>query len=392
VSIKLQAYKEIRLVPVRFERAKSGNPDESLPEIDDRGHNFKVPAVDGAAESKEIRGPVIGLRKRQRIKLRLIRECIDLSAPLYLTSSDEQTVKLVNPAAGKKMASGQKTVVEFEGGDFAGAAPQNARIQVRFGSKDGPILYELTAYVFTPLPVFLQPHIVTVHNSAGSGGTAPPIDLQKVMEQVKSLWAPCGIQFAVQNTLSWSVNLPTANFVRFADVNAVLAANWRANTINIYIVRELEDALGYGFSKSAHAGFGINKPSVFAGQRSGTVKRATGDVYWWANDLAHELGHFFTLWHPTDGTAPPAAWVRYETWSMRFLMHNYNYTGRAGPPGNAAHWPAFNDFGYGKHSSGNPYRSGLIPLKNVRSGAGAGRDAQCSTARNHIRQGPANLY
>lgn len=76
---------------------------------------------------------------------------------------------------------------------------------------------------------------------------------------------------------------------------------------------------------------------------------------------------------------------------MHFLMHNYNYTGRSGPPGDPADWPTFNDFGYGKHSSGNPFRAGLIPLKNVRTGAGAGLDAQCSTARNHIKD-PTNLY
>lgn len=392
MSQKLQIYKEIRIVPVRFERATTGAPDESCPEIDDRGHNFKVPATGGLAESKEIRGPVVGLRKRQQIKLKLIRECIDTSAPLFLTSSDETVIKVVDPAPDTQLAAGQKTTVKLEGGDFAGAAPKSAKVEVRYETKDGPVIYELTVYVFTPLPVFLQPHIVTVHDATGAGGIQPNIDINRVITQVRALWAPCGVQFAVQPTRSWSVNLPTANQMRFQDVNTVLAANWRANTINIYIVREIVNALGYGFSKSAHAGFGISKPSVFAGERSGTAVRALGDVYWWANDLAHELGHFFTLWHPTDGSPPSGPWVRYETWSMRFLMHNYNYTGRGNIPGDPAHWPAYNDFGYGKHSSGNPYRAGLIPLKNVRTGAGAGRDGQATTARNHISRGPANLY
>jgi hypothetical protein len=392
MAISLPTYKEIRVVPIRFQRARTGNPDEAYPDLDDRGHNFKVPAVSGLAESKEIRGPVVGVRKRQKIKLRMVRECIDPSAPLYLTSSDEDTIKILDPAPGKKISTGKQTTVELQGGDFSQAKPKSADVQVRYKSQSGPILHELKAYVFTPLPVFLQPHIVTINDSSGSGGVQPNINIATVMAQVKALWAPCGVSFAVQATKSWAVNLPTANKMRFADVNTVLAANWSNNTINIYVVKEIDNALGYGFSKSAHAGFGINKPSVFAGERTGAAARGLGDTYWWANDFAHELGHFFTLWHPTDGTPASGPWVRRETWSMRFLMHNYNYTGRPGPPGDPADWPTFNDFGYGTHSSGRPYRAGLIPMKNVRTGAGAGRDAQCSTVRNHIGTGPANLY
>lgn len=392
MAVTMGVYKELRFVPVRFERAKTGNPDEAFPDIDDRGHNSKIPAVDGVAESKEIRGSAVSLRKRQKIKLRLIRECIDTSSPLYLTSSDETAIKILDPEPGKELPKRKKTTVKLYGGDFSQAKPKSAKIEVRYLNKDGPIIYELTAYVFTPLPVFLQPHIVTINSSAGTGGSQPRINFEQVMKQVKALWSPCGVSLIVQHTKNWSVNLPTANKMRFADVNTVLAAKWQNNAINIYIVREIDGALGYGFSKAAHAGFGINKPSVFAGEREGTARRRIGDTYWWANDLAHELGHFFTLWHPTDGSPPGGPWERLETWSMRFLMHNYNYTGRSNPPGAPEDWPTFNDFGYGKHSSGNPYRAGLIPLKNVRTGAGAGRDAQCSTARNHIRQGPSNLY
>jgi hypothetical protein len=395
VAIKLQVYKEYRIVPLRFERAKTGAPDETFPDIDDRGHNFKVPTVDGLAESKEIRGPVVGLRKRQKIKLNLIRESIDLNAPLFLTSSDETAIKIVDPAPGKKLHGVKQTTIEMEGSDFAQAAPKSAQIQVRYQSKDGPIIYELTAYVFTPLPVFLQPHIVTINNNAGTGGVSPSINMDKVMAQVKGLWACCGVNFVVQPTKSWSVNLPTANLMRRGgggDDRNELLKEWQPNSINIYIVREIQGALGQGISKSTYVGSGLIHPCVFAGERTGAVVRGSGDTYWWANDLAHELGHFFTLWHPTDGSPASGPWVRFETWSMRFLMHNYNYTGRSGPPGDPADWTTFNDFGYGKHSSGNPYRAGMVPLKNVRTGASAGRDAQCSTTRNHILLGPVNLY
>jgi hypothetical protein len=389
VPMKLEVYKEFRIVPVRFERGTIGDPDILYPDIDDRGHNFKIPACnDGIAESSEIRGPVVGVVKKRKIKVKLIREQIDPAAPLYITSSDENVVKVVTPSANSKLANGKSTLIELVGGNFVEETTKSARIEVRFESSTGPIVYEMNVYVSHPLTVKLQPYLVTLNGNTGSGGTKPSIDMNSVMKMVKALWAPCGIEFDIHPTKSFAVSMPTANIMRFTDVNTVLAAQWKAKAINIYIVKEIDGALGLGISKAVHAGFGINKPCVFAGMQSGGVARGHGDNYWWANDLAHELGHFFTLWHPSD--SPNA--IRYETWSMRFLMHNYNYTGRAGPPGASSDWPTFNNFDYGKHSSGNPFRAGLISLKNVRTGTSAGRDAQWSTSRNHILSGSANLY
>jgi hypothetical protein len=65
MAIKLAGMKELRIVPIRFERAKTGAPDMAFPDIDDRGYNAKVPEVNGLAESTEVRGPVMGLTKKQ---------------------------------------------------------------------------------------------------------------------------------------------------------------------------------------------------------------------------------------------------------------------------------------------------------------------------------------
>ena len=64
---------------------------------------------------------------------------------------------------------------------------------------------------------------------------------------------------------------------------------------------------------------------------------------------------------------------------MRFLMHNWNQTRRQKgiPP-----WTDHQDFGYGANN-----RGALIPFKEVRSSAGAGRDAQCSHVRNYFDKG-----
>jgi hypothetical protein len=191
------------------------------------------------------------------------------------------------------------------------------------------------------------------------------------------------------------MKLSTANKLAWSEINKVYAESWKANTINVYIVQELESALGYGFSKDSFAGLKLangppavmmSHPAVFMGMNSGSSHRSS-DTYWCANDLAHELGHFFTLWHPTDGSTHWSHWRRNETWSMRFLMHNHNKTQRENPPQGGANWASFNDFGYGAN-----YRAGLISMKNIRTTASAGRDGQCSVIRNHIAQGPSVLY
>lgn len=388
MAVKLEVYKDHRIVPIRFERAKHGDPDINFPDIDDRGHAAVVPEVNGLAASDPVRGPVIGMIKDQAIKIRMVRELIDKSAPLHITSSDTDVVTVVSPAAGKPAAKSKNVKIELKGGHFAGATPKSAKIEVRFNSATGPILHELTVYVFNRLPVIITPHVVTINGPTGTGGSAPSVNVGQVMDMVKAIWACCGVTYVVQPTRSWAISLPTANQMRGlddaarADINGIIGTNWQANSVNVYFVKQISDACGYGFSKATHAGWGVNHPSVFLGERCGGTARST---YWWANDFAHELGHFFTLSHPSDGPpATRATWCRFETWCMRFLMHNNNKTFRPPDPP-PQFWDGYNDFGYGDN-----FRGAMIPFKNVRTGAGAGRDAHCSTARNHIAGG--NLY
>jgi len=388
VAIKLQAKTEARIVPIRFERAVTGAPDAANPDIDDRGNVHTVPAMNSLAASDPIRGAIVGITKDQEITVKMVREDIDNNADLYVTSSDEQAVKIITPADGDKCSTGKDCKIKLKGGHFGGSTPKSAKVEIRFGAKDGPIIAQLSTYTFNRLLVFIQPHVVTVDDPSGSGGVAPTMNVTDVMTQVEALWASSGVKFITKPAQSFNIKLATANKMLWGEVNDVYAKKWVANTINVYIMQEIDGALGYGLSKDAHAGFGMTHPGVFMGMKSGAIDRST-ETYWCANDLAHELGHFFTLWHPTDGSG--SGWQRYETWSMRFLMHNYNYTGRAGAPQGVTEWPKFNDFGYGSYGTA-PYRAGLVSIKNVRTGASAGRDGQCSTVRNYIAQGPSALY
>jgi hypothetical protein len=403
MAIKLQAKKELRIVPVRFERAITGSPDPKYPDIDDRGHTHIVPAVNGLPASDPIRGAVLGLTKDQDVTIKMVREDIDEKAPLFVTSSDEDAIKIISPADGETCGNGKDCEIQLKGGHFAASTPKSAKVEIRYGAKDGPIVATLTTYTFNRLLVFVQPHIVTINDPSGASGIAPGLDFSEVMKQVKALWACCGINILVKPTQSFDINLSNANKLTdhpagnpngfsTAEFNSIFAKSWVPNAINVYAVMQIAGgALGYGFSKAAHAGFGINKPSVFLGMKDNSSDR-TNQTYWCANDLAHELGHFFTLWHPSDEPSPTVAgWEREETWSMRFLMHNYNQTNRDNAPQGGAHWPEYNDFGYGS-LDGYPFRAGLISLKNVRASEGAGKDAHCSTIRNYIAQGPSALY
>ncbi|AUB85613.1 hypothetical protein [Candidatus Thiodictyon syntrophicum] len=387
MAINAKVYKELHLVPVRFERAATGAADSTMPDLDDRGHTAKVPAVNGLAASPALRGPVVGMQKDQRIRLRLVRAAIDPAAPLYLVSSDETVVTVETPAKGAPVAAGPSTVIALKGQSYTGTTPKSAEVQVRFQSDQGPILGVLTVYVFSPLPVAVTPHLVTINNPAGSAGVAPAIDLEALMTQTKAIWACCGISLAVQAPRAWSVNLPSANLLRFPDdFSRIAAVNFNPGTINLYIVREVLGACGVGLSRSVVAnlpGYTGLQPGIYLGEVCGGGRTSP----WGANDLAHELGHFFSLWHPSDGpttgTLPAAGWpwARYETWSRRLLMHNWNQTAR--PPYGAPPWADYDDVGYGAN-----LRGALIPLKEVRTGRDqAGRDAHGVLARNYVKSG-----
>lgn len=387
MAISSQVYKELRIVPVRFERAAAGDPDIAMPDVDDRGHNTKVPAVNGFGASAELRGPVVGLKKDQKVTLRLVRELIDPAAPLYLVSSDESVVTVETPVKGSPVADGAHTDIEIKGKLYTGATPKSAEIEVRFQSATGPIIYALTVYVFSPLPVAVTPHIVTINDVNGVGGVAPSLDVDALMTQAKAIWACAGIALSVQTTRTWSINLATANQLRFPeDFNSITSTNFNTGTINVYVVRQIQNACGVGLSRDVVTNmptFAGMQPGVYLGEVCGGGRT----TYWGANDLAHELGHFFSLWHPSDGSTSgvrPAAgwsWARYETWSMRLLMHNWNQTAR--PPYGAPPWTDYADFGYGAN-----FRGALIPFKEVRTGLDkSGRDAQCSVARNYVKTG-----
>ncbi len=369
MGILLSVHQSHRLVVLRSKRVIHGEPSADSPDVDDRGY------------LKPLRSPLVGVTKGKKSKVKLVRKRLDANAKLVVTSSDGGIVKISTPANGE-LPGTEEMEVEIEGVD-GGSDKKEAKLQVRYEKKDGIILHELSVWVFKELEVDITPHRITI-SSSSTTGTAPTVNINAVMEQVGQIWGHCGIKFNVGAVINRTLTFAHAN--RASDdpfpgeIATLLNTDWVPNTINAYFIVQIGTGgtLGYGFSRSSASTFGMPNPGIILGDR--TAGSTRGYVMFWANDLAHEIGHFFTLWHPEQKQPPDE---REDTWSKRSLMHNFNEMRRHNPwprndgDGNPYKFrPRFDDAGYGTGRRGC-----FISLKDLPQLTG---DNECLTARTTI--------
>lgn len=211
------------------------------------------------------------------------------------------------------------------------------------------------------------------------------------MDLVRAIWRPCGVTFSVGATKNDTVTFandgivldtPYDNVTKLqnTELSTLLGTNWIANTINAYFVNQIGtgNTLGYGFSRTSAATFKVANPGIILGDQTASSGRS-GDIHY-ANDLAHEIGHFFQLWHP-ENQQPPNELE--DTWSRRMLMHNFNLMWGHNPwprnDGNGhayAHRPLLDDVGYGANRRGC-----FVTMKHL---AQKTTDGECPTARGTI--------
>src|SRR6266567_4327939 len=145
MSIAQDVFKVERIVPIQAKRAVDGEPDDTHPDVDDRG--FAAPEF----------GPVVSVTKGKTVIVRLTRKKIDAAAPLTVVSSDTNIVTIADPADGKL----PKTVdmdIKITGVD-GGTDRKEAKVRVQFGDKDQAVtIFELSVMVFTLLDVDVTPH------------------------------------------------------------------------------------------------------------------------------------------------------------------------------------------------------------------------------------------
>jgi hypothetical protein len=362
VGVPLSIYKERRVVMVRWKRARTGDPHRHYPDVDARG-----------TKSPEF-ASIIGVMHDREAYVRLLRENIDNAAELFVTSSDDTKVSILEPADGK-VPAGAHANLKIKG--LSGGNPNEAHLEVRFGSKTGPVLNKLLVRCFTRRRVTITPHIVTIHDSTGANGVASTANVADIMTHVQAIWRPSGVEFTVGATQNETVSFATANVLSDSpfpgEIATLLGTNWVANTINVYFVPQIGTGgvLGYGFSRPSSVTFGTGNPGIILGDQ--TALGHIHDTAWAGNDLAHEAGHFFQLWHPNNQQPPNQ---REDTFSRHMLMHNNNTQNVFG------NWK--DDNGYGA-VGGSARRGGLVTHKHI---TGIATDNETSTARGAIVAGP----
>ena len=190
------------IVPTRFDRAVRGVPVLDAPDIDDRGWER---ATTKGLNVSDARGALFSATVGDVIRLKVVREDIDASTPLFLTVTGNQ-VTIEEPAGGGPLPADGILKVKAVADTTAGS-----KVQVRMGSTGGAVIGEIDAHTFTPKTLSITPHVCTIHSAdaatvaAGGGTGAPPsingavlddagvIDLFETF--VRPIWRPAGIEF-----------------------------------------------------------------------------------------------------------------------------------------------------------------------------------------------------
>ena len=371
MSFKYQVYKTQRVCMIRFRRQIDGEPYYEYPDLDNRG-SFRQ-YTDGNFD----RGPVVSVMKGDDTHIKILRERIDKSAPLFATSSDEATMTVNNK---NQLPADYSMTLQLTGVQgIGGTLPKKAGLRIHYGSPTGVVIGELGVWVFTKMSVNLTPHRVTVSDATGAG-VVSQVSIGAVIGMTKAFWRPYGIVINDAPVVNTPFVAATAGQVVWGEHDALLGTSATPGSINAYFVSQTDpNMLGWGFSRAFinDPANGRTNPGIILADRDGGFDRHL-DTHYLANDLAHEIGHFFGLAHvdnrSPDGTAANANNFRDDTWARRCLMHNFNaslFTANP-PPGSPQ------NVGYGTNSAlgnrGN--RGGLVTLKDL-------TDANNSTT-NHI--------
>ena len=405
MSIIIEAKSECRIVPLRFTRASSEGPHHRYPYVDDRGHQHVVPAVNGLPTSAPIGGAVLPMGENKEVEVKMIREDIDASAPLFITSSDSELLSIVSPKLDEQCSDGKSCTLTLKSHAIDATQPKLVYVEVRFGKVKGPIIAKLATYIFPTLIVKVQPYYVTIDDHVGNSGLCPAVDYDSTIQTAQAIWSHYGVDLMFAKRKHISVKLNQKNYLCVAEINEIYKASWINNYINVYFVQQLEgqNTLSYGFTPQNYSGytfpnrdsarpFPLTHPGVFIAMKNALVDRSK-DPQSCAKSMAHEIGHFFALRNinlqPTDVGVDD----KYcDYWSMKLLMKNQSIPANTAQATGNQHVSYCTEKLVDKSEQSTLFSGTMVTLKNCKSSTAHGIDGQCSIARNHISKGFATLY
>jgi hypothetical protein len=366
IKVKVRHDRQI-ICPLRFTRAVTGAAVIDAPEVDDRG--FAMGARPGTWGSSPARGAMVGVTEGDTVRIKLLREDIDDTAPLFATSTDTNCAQVMAPAGGGPIPN--DGILSIKG--VRDYASRPVSIQVRLGSTSGPVLGEIEPHIFQLRRLRVIAHLVTINGTATARTAA---SLVSVFQTVNTIWRPLGIEFvydpaqtrtetitgfsvAGQITTRGSASTPghTGNVTQdHAELSRVLNLRPVANHINMYMVVNINEAVAFTWENT------IARPVGYGmAIRDDAIDQT----------FAHELCHYLdNPRHAQDGDAPgnpgPA---HQDMWARRRLM----WTPFIYPATGIAHR---DDVGYGGTTRGS-----LISVKDFPDGSVDRTDGETARAR-----------
>jgi hypothetical protein len=347
IRLKVRQNRQI-VVPIRFTRAVDGPTQADAPDVDDRG--FAMGARPGTWGSTDARGAMVSIREGDSIRVKVLREDIDSSAPLFVTSTNPKMVAISGSAA-----LGADGVFSLTGVSDSKNAP--VMIQVHLGSISGPVLGELEPHIFQVRQVRVHAHLVSINPPASGPDAASTTSrtaqsLVALFEGVNRIWRPVGIEFLYDptHTTSGSISGFTTKGVmttdiahnKFSEFTRVLTLADPLtgdmpdpNAVNIYFVRDSSEVQGLTFDNE-NPQHGV----VISDLDNDDPEQTT----------AHELGHYLDDDLHADENAA-SAHIRDDISSIRRLLF--------GPAEPGEDPPYRSDVGYGDKLIGN-----LITVKH----------------------------
>jgi hypothetical protein len=337
----------------------------------------------------DLKGPAVSMARDTNFRIKVIRECIADDVTLVATSADESLVRV--RTAGP-LPNERQMILQLRAETIEGSNPRNTSVKINI--RRGEDLTEIASLQVVVLPLIskeIRPYWVTIDGAAhivgGANLSGPTVpvgtrgNIESAIDEANNILWSHGLYF---RRLAWrekTVTLPQAGQITWASVNADFRTINEANDsaghateddkVNLYIVRNIDGALGISYSTRR-----FNWPNIGIAVRStGGLKNTTPVEI--GQTIAHELGHFMGL--SDYFVTPPIAHSeddpndsnkKTDIWSLKRMMCG-SWPASARPGDGWAHNP-----GYGNNNGG-----GMISIRNLPADR---TDNECALARRHI--------